>query len=162
MNGCIDFCTSLQNIIIPDRILEFCFEMFRLIFWSEARLNLVGNINRKLFAAWEVWENYLQTCNTANPIPPQNRIQVWENYKPAILQIQFLRRTEYRCEKIINLQYCKSNSSADPNTVPEFIDPVFSKTSPKRSFSVIQQNERFRLVFAKTGSIISGTGVRKL
>jgi hypothetical protein len=31
------------------------------------------------------------------------------------------------------------------------------KTSPKRSFSVIQ-NERFGLVFVKTGSIISGTG----
>ena len=27
-------------------------------------------------------------------------------------------------------------------TVPEFIDPVFAKTSPKRSFSVIE-NERF-------------------
>jgi hypothetical protein len=43
------------------------------------------------------------------------------------------------------------------SAVPEFIDPVFTKTSPKRSFSVIQ-NERFGLVFAKTGSIISGTG----
>jgi hypothetical protein len=40
--------------------------------------------------------------------------------------------------------------------VPEFIDPVSTKTSPKRSFSVIQ-NERFGHVFAKTGSIISGT-----
>ncbi len=40
--------------------------------------------------------------------------------------------------------------------MPEFIDPVFTKTSPKRSFSVIQ-NERFGLVFAKTVSIISGT-----
>ncbi len=39
--------------------------------------------------------------------------------------------------------------------VPEFIDPVFTKTSPKRSFSVIQ-NERFGLVFTKTGSINSG------
>ncbi len=36
--------------------------------------------------------------------------------------------------------------------------PVFVKTSPKHSFSVIQ-NERFGLVFVKTGSIISGTGV---
>jgi hypothetical protein len=41
--------------------------------------------------------------------------------------------------------------------VPEFIDPVFTKTSPKRSFSFIQ-NERFGLVFAKTRSINSGTG----
>ena len=40
--------------------------------------------------------------------------------------------------------------------MPEFIDPVFTKTSPIRSFSVIQ-NERFGLVFAKTGSIILGT-----
>ncbi len=40
--------------------------------------------------------------------------------------------------------------------MPEFIDPVFAKTSQKRSFSVIQ-NEHFMLVFANTGSIISGT-----
>jgi hypothetical protein len=45
------------------------------------------------------------------------------------------------------------------SSVPEFIDPVFVKTSPKRSFSVIQ-NERFGLVFVKTGSIISGTVVQ--
>ncbi len=32
------------------------------------------------------------------------------------------------------------------------------KTSPKRSYSVLE-NERFGLVFAKTGSIISGTGL---
>ncbi len=35
------------------------------------------------------------------------------------------------------------------------------KTSPKRSYSVIE-NERFELVFAKTGSIISGTAVNEL
>jgi len=40
--------------------------------------------------------------------------------------------------------------------MPEFIDPVFAKTSPKRSFS-ISKNDRFVLVFAKTGSIKSGT-----
>jgi hypothetical protein len=33
------------------------------------------------------------------------------------------------------------------------------KTSPKRSYSVIE-NERFGLVFAKTGSMISGTGFK--
>ncbi len=43
-------------------------------------------------------------------------------------------------------------------TVPEFIDPVFAKTSPKRSFSVIE-TERFGLVWATTGSINSGTGI---
>jgi hypothetical protein len=33
--------------------------------------------------------------------------------------------------------------------VPEFIDPVFAKTSPKRSFSMTEY-ERFGLVFTKT------------
>ncbi len=41
-------------------------------------------------------------------------------------------------------------------TVPEFIDPVFTKTIPKRSFS-LNRKRAFWLVFAKTGSIISGT-----
>jgi hypothetical protein len=44
--------------------------------------------------------------------------------------------------------------------VPEFIDPVFTKTSPKRSFS-LNRKRAFWLVFAKTGSIISGTGEDK-
>jgi hypothetical protein len=37
-------------------------------------------------------------------------------------------------------------------TVPEIIDPVFAKTSPKRSISLIK-NELFGLVFTKTGYI---------
>ncbi len=41
--------------------------------------------------------------------------------------------------------------------MPEFIDPVFAKISPKQSFSV-KENERFGLAFAKTGSMNSGTG----
>ncbi len=41
--------------------------------------------------------------------------------------------------------------------MPEFIDPVFTKTSPKRSFS-LNRKQAFWLVFVKTGSIISGTG----
>jgi hypothetical protein len=40
--------------------------------------------------------------------------------------------------------------------VPEIINPVFTKTSPKRSFCMTK-NERFGLIFTKTGSIISGT-----
>ncbi len=40
--------------------------------------------------------------------------------------------------------------------MPEFIDPVFAKTSPIRSFS-ITENDRFGHVFVKTGSINSGT-----
>ncbi len=37
------------------------------------------------------------------------------------------------------------------------MDLVFAKTSPKRSFSMTE-NERFGLVFTNTGSINSGTG----
>ncbi len=44
--------------------------------------------------------------------------------------------------------------------MPEFKDPRFVKISPKRSYSVIE-NERFGLVFAKTGSIVSGTGCNR-
>jgi hypothetical protein len=44
------------------------------------------------------------------------------------------------------------------NSAPKIIDPVFAKTSPKRSFC-ITENERFGLVFVKTGSINSGTAL---
>ena len=45
------------------------------------------------------------------------------------------------------------------NLVPEFIEPVFArKKKRKLAFSVIE-NERFGLVFTKTVSIISGTGI---
>ncbi len=40
--------------------------------------------------------------------------------------------------------------------VPEIIDPVSTKTSPKRSFCMTEY-ERLGLVFTKTGSINSGT-----
>ncbi len=42
--------------------------------------------------------------------------------------------------------------------VPEIIDPVFAKTSQNARF-LLSENERFGLVFVKTGSINSGTDV---
>ncbi len=39
--------------------------------------------------------------------------------------------------------------------VPEIIDPVFAKTSQNARF-LLSENERFGLVFVKTGSINSG------
>jgi hypothetical protein len=53
----------------------------------------------------------------------------------------------------------KTRLGAVQTPVPEFIDPVFAKTSPKRSFSMTEK-ERFGLAFAKSGSINSGTGVQ--
>jgi hypothetical protein len=44
-----------------------------------------------------------------------------------------------------------------PSSVPEIIDPVFAKTSQNARF-LLSENERFGLVFVKTGSINSGTG----
>jgi hypothetical protein len=46
-----------------------------------------------------------------------------------------------------------------PNSVPEFIDPRFRENKPKKRSCAVIENERFGLVFAKTGSIISGTVV---
>jgi hypothetical protein len=43
-----------------------------------------------------------------------------------------------------------------PASVPEIIDPVFAKTSQNARF-LLSENERFGLVFVKTGSINSGT-----
>ena len=40
--------------------------------------------------------------------------------------------------------------------VPEIKDPVFAKTSQNARF-LLSENERFGLVFVKTGSINSGT-----
>jgi len=51
--------------------------------------------------------------------------------------------------------------------MPEIIDPVFAKTSQNARF-LLSENERFGLVFVKTGSINSGksfgsgSGVRML
>ncbi len=42
--------------------------------------------------------------------------------------------------------------------MPEIIDPVFAKTSQNARF-LLSENERIGLVFVKTGSINSGTGV---
>ncbi len=42
--------------------------------------------------------------------------------------------------------------------MPEIIDPVFVKTSQNARF-LLSENERFGLVFVKTGSINSGTGL---
>ncbi len=41
--------------------------------------------------------------------------------------------------------------------MPEIIDPVFAKTSQNARF-LLSENERFGLVFVKTGSKNSGTG----
>jgi hypothetical protein len=45
-------------------------------------------------------------------------------------------------------------------SVPEIIDPVFAKTSQYARF-LLSENERFGLVFVKTGSINSGTVPRR-
>ncbi len=42
--------------------------------------------------------------------------------------------------------------------MPEIIDPVFAKTSKNARF-LLSENERFGLVFVKTGSINSGIGL---
>ncbi len=50
------------------------------------------------------------------------------------------------------------NSMENYLPVPEIIDPVFAKTSQNARF-LLSENERFGLVFVKTGSINSSTVV---
>ncbi len=45
--------------------------------------------------------------------------------------------------------------------MPEIIDPVFAKTSQNARF-LLSENERFGLVFVKTGSINSGTDLHRV
>jgi hypothetical protein len=47
-------------------------------------------------------------------------------------------------------------SNLNDKPMPEIIDPVFAKTSQNARF-LLSENERFGLVFVKTGSINSGT-----
>jgi hypothetical protein len=52
-----------------------------------------------------------------------------------------------------NVSYVIVQSSFYRAPVPEIIDPVFAKTSQNARF-LLSENERFGLVFVKTGSII--------
>ncbi len=54
----------------------------------------------------------------------------------------------------------KSEAYGQVTSVPEIIDPVFAKTSQNARF-LLSENERFGLVFVKTGFINSGTGLAK-
>jgi hypothetical protein len=60
---------------------------------------------------------------------------------------------------LLNLQHVLDSILGSYSTpVIEIIDPVFTKTSPKCLFCMTE-NERFGLVFTKTGPINSGTGI---
>ncbi len=67
-----------------------------------------------------------------------------------------IRKGTVSREGIFRVQKLNQNFTFCTSSVPEFIDPVFKKTSPKRSFS-LNRKRAFWLVFVKTGSIISGT-----
>ncbi len=58
--------------------------------------------------------------------------------------------------EIVNISEAVEFVNILMSLVPEFIDPIFAKTSPKRSFSA-SENQRFGLFFAKTGFINSNT-----
>jgi hypothetical protein len=93
---------------------------------------------------------YRTDCGTAHPI----RILSTSFISFSIFSVCSYSRVSISMDQKIRSVFVNLLESP----VPEFIDPVFTKTSPKCSFSVTQ-NERFGLVFAETGSIISGTGI---
>ncbi len=63
-----------------------------------------------------------------------------------------------RCKGVSGCPVIQTKSVSYGTTVPEIIDPVFAKTSQNARF-LLSENERFGLVFVKTGSINSGTGI---
>ncbi len=71
-----------------------------------------------------------------------------------MLGSEILRILLYQCSRFLQFVQC-NKYRLSIRQVPEFIDPVFTKTSPKRSFS-LNRKRAFWLVFVKTGSIISG------
>ncbi len=64
------------------------------------------------------------------------------------------------CRNILTLAHTGilHSSVLQISSVPEIIDPVFAKTSQNARFLLIENN-RFGLVFVKTGSINSVTGL---
>jgi hypothetical protein len=71
-------------------------------------------------------------------------------------QLSFVDGT--RASKIVRSGYGWPKSCISCiKPVAEIIDPVFTKTSQNARF-LLSENERFGLVFVKTGSINSGTG----
>jgi hypothetical protein len=69
-----------------------------------------------------------------------------ENLKSALLVFKYSYQTVFVCK--INVLYTY-NMMQGSSSVPEIINPVFAKTSPKRSFSMTEY-ECFGLVFTKT------------
>ncbi len=57
------------------------------------------------------------------------------------------------------IYFSVKHTQLNSHPVPEIIDPVFAKTSQNARF-LLSENERFGLVFVKTGSINSGTDIR--
>ncbi len=103
---------------------------------------LINSTTQYSFAADWFWDGIPEYSEIALPVwvPDRYRLHLI-NISPHIIHIKLHR--------------IYANHSI---AVPEFIDPVFTKTSPKRSFS-LNRKRAFWLVFAKTGSIISGTGL---
>jgi|694.fasta_scaffold64094_3 hypothetical protein len=106
-------------------------------------------------------------------VPDRIRIRPKVSYRSRLVYVCTRRSATLPLNAVLSLWFRNRNPNLVDNdgprwiliqwvlirsTVAEFIDPVFMKRSPKRLFSV-NQYERFVLVFAKTGCLISGTGV---
>ncbi len=95
-------------------------------------------------------------CRTIGRLLLINLLGIHTLYKHVACSFWVLRQ---------NLQPVAPNQRKSPiplpstrSSMPEFIDPVFAKTSQHARF-LLSENERFGLVFVKTGSINSGTSL---
>jgi hypothetical protein len=102
--------------------------------------------------------------NLSPAMMARNQVGIGLSYQPVSLcsfatQFQTRFLDSIPCPKA-GLKFSALFNSVPPfiiHPVPEIIDPVFAKTSQNARF-LLSENERFGLVFVKTGSINSGTG----
>jgi hypothetical protein len=95
---------------------------------------------------------YSDSLNKANGIVPEEKIITFTYFCPSsILNIPIYTRTRgsYIVEICTTRKYGTRYTVLEKPPVPEIIDTVFAKTSPKRSFSMTEY-ECFGLVFTKT------------
>ncbi len=131
--------------ILTESILRITFSVISRMF-SSADLSLAeGKCARIKLSQAASWVG-----NLSPPMGARNQVGIGLSYRPASL-CSLATQFQTRFQKSIPRPIAGLKIP-----MPEIIDPVFAKTSQNARF-LLSENERFGLVFMKTGSINSGT-----
>ncbi len=106
----------------------------------------------------KIWFSFLSVCRVCVPFV-RGKWYFMTSSEESYLPIGWRKAWPILRQNSVVLQCWQWNGRNAVTSVPEFIDLVFAKTSPKRARFQWLKNERFGLVLAKTGSINSGTEV---